>query len=105
MAKILLIDDVMEVRFSMRVALEGAGHDIVEASDGAEALSLIDQSRFDVVLTDLFLPRVDGFELLREARRLDPRQRIIAFTGGGAQFGDGWRGYLSDNFKFDAILT
>lgn len=64
--RVLVADDESDVRMLCRVALEGRGHAILEARDGAEALELIRNQRLDLALVDVMLPRLDGFELLAE---------------------------------------
>ena len=68
--KILVVDDQRNMRATTAIVLRSAGHTVDEAEDGAAALQRIQQQTFDVVLTDLRMPIVDGMELLREAQRL-----------------------------------
>ena len=83
MAKILLIDDQEMVRYSVREALEGMGHAVSEAEEGRKGLALFDETTFDLVITDLFMPVLDGFELLNEIHQRKPDQSIIVITAGG----------------------
>lgn len=82
MADILLVDDVPAVRLSLRLALERAGHAVVEAADGAAALRHLDGRRFDLVITDLWMPGLDGVRLIARLRALDARVPILVVTGG-----------------------
>lgn len=66
---ILTVDDSASVRMAIRLALTGAGYQVAEAGDGAEALARIDATRFDLVITDLNMPRMDGLTMIRELRR------------------------------------
>jgi CheY-like chemotaxis protein len=66
---ILLIDDEPDVRQPLRDVLTDAGHVVVEASDGTKASALLLQTAFDVILSDVRLPGVDGLTLLRTVRR------------------------------------
>jgi len=68
-ATILIVDDDLVVRSLMRAALEDGGFIVVEASDGLEALRLCAERRPDLVVTDVVMPGMDGFELCRELRR------------------------------------
>lgn len=66
MARVLVVDDDADIRFVMRAVLEDAGHEVLEASDGAAALVLLRQSPESlVVVLDLRMPRVDGVAVLR----------------------------------------
>jgi CheY-like chemotaxis protein len=69
MARILVVDDERVVRDLMRAVLVGAGHDVLEAHDGEEALACIEEAPLpDVILLDLMMPRMDGWRFLEELR-------------------------------------
>lgn len=68
MVKVLVVDDEPEIRDLCRVNLEFAGHEVVEAGNGHEALDSIHRERPDFVFLDLMMPGVDGWEVLREMR-------------------------------------
>ncbi len=68
-APILLVDDSLSVRKVVGQMLRRAGHLVITASDGQEALELLEQQNFRAVVTDLEMPRMSGFELLEEVRR------------------------------------
>ncbi len=72
MAKILIVDDSMSMRRLVQGTLVEAGHEVVEADDGASALTIANESgsRFDVVVTDVNMPNMDGITLLGELRKL-----------------------------------
>ncbi len=71
MAKtILAVDDSVSMRQMVRYTLQGAGYTVVQACDGVEALELAKESRADLVLTDVHMPRMDGINLVRELRAL-----------------------------------
>lgn len=69
-ASILTVDDSASVRMAIRIALSGAGYTVTEAGDGAEGLAKLGAGRFDMVVTDLNMPRMDGLTMIRELRRL-----------------------------------
>ncbi|OMF69387.1 response regulator transcription factor [Paenibacillus glucanolyticus] len=70
MAKILVVDDDPNIRELVKVFLEEAGmEEVLEASDGIEALSVMDQASVDLVVMDIMMPNMDGWELCREIRR------------------------------------
>jgi two-component system, OmpR family, KDP operon response regulator KdpE len=65
----MVADDEAAIRKVIRDALEKAGHDVETALDGEEAVALLESAEFDLVITDLNMPRVDGLELVRQIRR------------------------------------
>ena len=81
--RILVIDDVATIRESLRLSLEGAGYAVAEAADGQAGLDLLAQQPFDAVVTDLWMPGVDGIVLLKRVRRERPELKVIAISGGG----------------------
>ena len=71
MAKILAVDDSASMRQMVGFTLKGAGHDVIEASDGAEALKAAKaQSGVDLVISDINMPNMDGIQLIKELRQL-----------------------------------
>ena len=79
--KILLVDDNAVVR-DMLVDLVGSlGYVADAASGGAEALALFDRNRYDIVLTDLLMPGMSGWEVLAGVRQRDPRMPVVIITG------------------------
>jgi len=67
--RILVADDEKAKRLTLRDDLAAQGHDVVTAADGKEAMRQMDQVRFDVVVTDLRMPRPDGIELLKQIKQ------------------------------------
>ena len=67
MADILVVDDEVTIREPLRGLIESLGHSVTEAGDGLEALTLLTQRDFDLVLTDVMMPRMNGFQLLERA--------------------------------------
>ena len=68
--KILAVDDSASMRQMVLFTLQGAGYEVVQASDGVEALDWARESAADLVLTDVHMPRMDGITLVRELRGL-----------------------------------
>lgn len=81
--RILIVDDDHDVRKMLQRGLALMGHETLIAENGILALSLLHQQAVDLVLTDIFMPEMDGFEFLRELRNRKPEIPAIAFTGGG----------------------
>jgi CheY-like chemotaxis protein len=79
--KILLVDDNPVVR-DMLVDLVGSlGYAADAASSGAEALALFDQNRYDIVLTDLLMPGMSGWEVVAAVRQRNPQMPVVIITG------------------------
>ena len=81
--KALVVDDVMTVRESLAIALESAGYTVTGAANGREALEALEKEEFDVLVTDMWMPEMDGLKLLKEIRGRKPDMRIFGVTGGG----------------------
>ena len=82
MARILLIDDMAAVRRAIAALLRSGGHDVTEAADGEAGLAAASASRFDLVITDMLMPRKDGTEVLMTLTRLEHRPKLLAISGG-----------------------
>lgn len=70
MAKILAVDDSPAMRQMVGITLTGAGHEVEHAADGCEALQKAERAKFDLVITDVNMPKMDGITLVRELRGL-----------------------------------
>ncbi len=84
MPRILVIEDSEELRRLLSRALTAGGHEVILADGGGEGLRLFRDQPSDVVITDIFMPDMDGLEIIRELRRESPNVRIIAISGGGS---------------------
>ena len=72
MTRILAVDDSSSMRQMVSIALVGAGYRVESASDGVEALRIADRETFDLVITDVNMPNMDGITLVRELRGRAP---------------------------------
>ena len=88
MARVLVADDEEAVRSVFAKILRMAGHEVVEAIDGAEALRVCSEEHPDLVITDLLMPEVSGFEVIEKLRVGCPDTRIIAVAGTGSELLD-----------------
>lgn len=70
MASILTVDDSTSMRQMVLFTLKGAGYDVVEAVDGVEGLDIAKTRSFDLVVTDVNMPNMDGISLIKELRNL-----------------------------------
>ena len=82
MATILVIDDQEPIRVLLRIALEGAGHEVLEASNGRRGLAVYRASAADLIITDIVMPEVDGLEMMLELTRNFFNVKVIAISGG-----------------------
>jgi DNA-binding response OmpR family regulator len=81
--KILLIDDDTLIRRSVARVLMQNGHDVVTAEDGLRGIELYRREKFDLIVTDIYMPRQEGIETIMTLRREDTATKIIAISGGG----------------------
>ncbi len=81
MARVLVVDDDKDVRMSVGELLKAAGHEVICAADGAEAIQQLRVERADVAVMDVFMPEMDGFEAIAHFRTLRPGMPIIAMCG------------------------
>ena len=80
-SRILVVDDEEALRTVLRSELISAGYEVSTASDGDEAISTIQNKKFDLVLLDIKMPKVDGFEVLKFIKKSFPSIRVIMLTG------------------------
>jgi CheY-like chemotaxis protein len=83
MSRILVIDDELPLRLVIRDILERAGHTVLDAPDGRKGMALWRREPTDVVVTDIFMPEEDGMEVILEMKKVAPKPKIIAMSGGG----------------------
>ncbi|MGH7828956.1 MAG: UDP-3-O-acyl-N-acetylglucosamine deacetylase, partial [Candidatus Binatia bacterium] len=80
---ILVVDDEDEIRESVSEILSDEGYRVVAAADGTKVLDLIRKERPDLVLLDIWMPRVDGIGLLKEIKDREPEVEVIMISGHG----------------------
>lgn len=83
MARILIVDDNADMRELLRAMVELGRHEVDEADSGRVGLERFQIAAYDVVMTDIIMPDMDGNELIAKLRALDPKVRIVAVSGGG----------------------
>lgn len=81
MARILVAEDEVPVREFIRRVLEFRGHEVVVVGDGAEAVVKLSRAPFDLLLTDIAMPNMDGVELTLKAARDWPRLPVLMMSG------------------------
>lgn len=80
---ILIVDDHFAVRQSLAITVAAAGWQVETAESGAAALQHLSERDFDVLLTDLWMPGLDGVAVIKACRKLKPNLRVFGMTGGG----------------------
>ncbi|MEY2705612.1 MAG: hypothetical protein RL407_1674 [Bacteroidota bacterium] len=84
MSRILLIDDERSIRISLREILEYENYEVLEAQDGIEGLQKIKEEEFDLVLCDVKMPKMDGIEVLEQAKNLEKCPQFIMISAHGS---------------------
>ena len=87
--KMLVVDDEDLLRNSLIKLLTLRGYSVSSAADGNEALRLIKENRFQLVITDLKMPGMNGMELIQEIQKLSPDTKVVVITAHGE-----WNTYL-----------
>lgn len=75
-ASILTVDDSPSIRMALKIALTGAGYSVAEAADGAEGIAKAKASAFDLIITDLNMPVMDGLTMIEEMRRMPEQMGV-----------------------------
>lgn len=83
MATILVVDDELLLCDLLRVELSNFGHEVITANSGREGIALFAHRQPDLTMLDLHMPDMDGIEVLKRIRELDPQAGVIVLTGGG----------------------
>lgn len=104
---ILVVDDEGEVREVVRLALEQAGYEVVQASNAEEAWQILERSQPELILTDIVMPGENGLQLAARAHKLNPQIHAIFMSGFAEQYRDELSGSicLSKPFTIAALLA
>ncbi|MDB5725778.1 MAG: response regulator [Novosphingobium sp.] len=81
MIRILLAEDEDAMRAYLARALENAGYDVVAVDRGTEALPLLEREHFDLLLSDIVMPEMDGIELAQRCAEISPQTKVMFITG------------------------
>ena len=81
MPRILLAEDDTSMREYLQRALQRVGYEVDSVGCGTEAIPLLEADRFDLLLTDIVMPEMDGIELAQKASAMDPDIRVMFITG------------------------
>lgn len=88
MARIVVIDDDVVTLTTVAAMLRKLGHEVVAANNVAEGIRAFEKHGADVVMTDIFMPYVDGLEALKSLKRMAPRVKVVCMSGGPVSFAD-----------------
>ncbi|WP_416898093.1 MAG: response regulator [Minwuia sp.] len=83
MARVLIAEDVAEMREAMQIVLEGEGHEVVLAEDGVAATERLSAGDYDVAVLDIWMPKKGGLALMKEITETHPELPVIIVSGGG----------------------
>lgn len=109
--EILVAEDEEDIRTFLARLLSDAGARVTTAANGAEAIQMASMGVYDLVVTDLRMPEMDGMNLLRSLRRIVPRTRIVMITAYGdvrtfvEAMGFGADAYVRKPFTVNQILS
>ena len=78
--RLLLVDDENDITTVLKMGLEHQGFDVTTFNEPAEALSKYSSGKYDLVLLDIRMPKISGFELYRKIREVDPKVRVCFLT-------------------------
>ena len=82
--RILIVEDEKSMREVLKILLEGEEYEIVTAGDGLEGISYIEKDIFDLVITDMKMPKAEGFDVLRKVKEISPDTIVIMITAFGS---------------------
>jgi len=99
MATILIVDDEPDVRVLLEESLKLAGHDVVTACDGEDALAKLKRRRYDLMVLDIMMPRLDGYSVLEQVRAMPSRADIPVIVVTAKHDPDG----VMREFEFGAV--
>ena len=104
MTNILVIDDDPEITSMLEAVLSSDIHHVQTTNSGREGLRLLRENPFDVVITDIIMPWVDGFEIIMEINRMHQPPRVIAMTGGTATLSQEYLSIVANGLSAQQVL-
>ncbi len=104
MARILIVEDNLEMLEILKMSLEKAGYDVIIASGGQAGLDEYNKHQFDLVITDIVMPDVDGLAFVKAVRLIDKTTKIIAISGGGGEMEASYALNVADIYGADYEL-
>lgn len=105
MAQILLVDDEEAIRETLADCLDSAGHVVEQAASGKSALELLEGKTYDLIVMDVFMPEMDGIELIQRLGQRATYPPVITISGGGGILPPGWSAKLTEVYGVASALT
>ena len=99
--RILAVDDEKQIVDSLAIMLESLGHNVIGISDGQQALDYLDKEDFDLVITDLDMPVISGWDIAAKAKSRKADLPVVLVTG----WGDGYKAKDLAEASIDAVLS
>lgn len=104
MPHILIVDDDKNLRQVIERLLTIKGHEVYSAGDGKSAIAIVEREPIDLVITDILMPDMDGYELIKALRLLSEPPRIIAMSGGSGRLDSDYLLRIARLMKADRLL-
>ena len=110
MAKILIVDDAYFVRIKLKNLLEAQGLEVIEASNGVEAIQVYQEQTPDLIFCDITMPEMDGISTLKRLKEIDADVKVVMLTSVGEQqvlmeaLYSGAKNFLVKPFEEDKVL-
>lgn len=110
MAKLLVVDDELKIRDMINKYATHAGHDVTLACDGVEALKIFKKNKFDVVIMDIMMPNMDGYETLDKMKEIDKDVHCLFLSALGKEYdrvyglGQGAEDYITKPFSLKELM-
>jgi CheY-like chemotaxis protein len=104
MSHILIVDDDVHLRQVIERLLTVRGHQVTTAANGKGAIAIVDQQQIDLVITDILMPDMDGYELISALRKRPDPPRIIAMSGGSGSLDSSYLLRVARSMKVDKLL-
>lgn len=104
MGRILIIDDDKDVRETLGMIVRSAGHEVSTPTTGPGLRQIVAAGQYDVVVTDVLMPELDGIEVIKLVRAAKPQCPIIAISGGSPRMPASVSLKLTEAFGADVVL-
>jgi CheY-like chemotaxis protein len=105
MSNILVVDDDVEQRNVLEMFLKAKGHQVFSANDGKVAINIMGAEMIDLLITDILMPNMDGYELIMAIRKWPALPRIITVSGGSGKLDSEYLMETARRMKIDRDFT
>ena len=106
--KILVVEDEEGLREMLVIVLEDEGYQVDEAEDGAQAWEMMNGTSYAILVTDLYMPKMNGIELIGKCQNAFPKTKTLLISGGGreleAESGSGLVVFMGKKIETDMFL-